>query len=124
MFGMKDDGMRAMRMKAKSKYLDDLLADNEGKMALEIKKVYVPGEGLKTKEVEFEGEENGEENGEMENEYGAGDMLSKLTEGAGDVAQMAADKMKGMKSMAPEGELSEEEIIRLIKQGDLAKLLK
>ena len=120
MFGMKDDGMRAMRMKAKSKYLDDLLADNEGKMALEIKKVYVPGEGLKTKEVEFEGEENGE----MENEYGAGDMLSKLTEGAGDVAQMAADKMKGMKSMAPEGDLSEEEIIRLIKQGDLAKLLK
>lgn len=121
MFGMKDDDMRAMRMKAKSKYLDDLLSDNEGKMALEIKKVYVPGEGLKTKEVEFEGEENGE----MENEYGAGDMLAKVTEGAGDVAQMAADKMKGMKSVVPEeGELSEEEIIRLIKQGDLAKLLK
>lgn len=118
MFGMKDDGMRAMRMKAKSKYLDDLLSDNDGKMAVEIKKMYVPGEGLKTKEVEFEGEE-GEESGEE----GMSPVLSKITKGAGDVAQAAADKLKGMSEM-PEEELSEEEIIRLIKQGDLAKLLK
>jgi len=108
MFGMKDDGMRGMRLKAKSKYLDDLLADNDGKMAVEIKKVYMPGKkdamGAPMTGMEEEETELGEE--------GLSPELAKVVQGAGDVAEKAA--MKG--AMASEEELSPEEIMKLMKK--------
>ena len=110
MFGIKDDGMRGMRLKAKSKYLDDLLADNDGKMAVEIKKVYMPG-----KKAAMPGMEEEEEMGASENEMPDEDLspeLAKVVQGAGDVAEKAA--MKG--AMASEEELSPEEIMKLMKK--------
>lgn len=119
MFGMKDDGMRAMRLKAKSKYLDDLLEDNDGKMAVEIKKVYAkPGSISSDGAEEEEGYE--EESKTGENEI---DLTSELMSGVDKMEKLIQEKTAA-KNMAPEEELSEEEIIRMIKRGNLAKLLK
>ncbi len=113
MFGMKDDGMRGMRLKAKSKYLDDLLADNDGKMAVEIKKVYMPGkkETLGSSVTGMEEEEMGTSENELPEE-GLSPELAKVVQGAGDVAEKAA--LKG--EMGGEEELSPEEIMKLIKK--------
>ena len=109
MFGMKDDGMRGMRLKAKSKYLDDLLADNDGKMAVEIKKVYMPGK--KAAMPGMEEEEMGTSENEM-SEEGLSPDLAKVVQGAGDVAEKMA--MQG--EMESEEELSPEEIMKLMKK--------
>ena len=115
MFGMKDDGMRGMRLKAKSKYLDDLLADNDGKMAVEIKKVYMPG-----KKAAMPGMEAEEEIGTSENEMpeeGLPPELAKVVQGAGDVAEKAAMKAGALQGeMESEEELSPEEIMKLMKK--------
>lgn len=58
------DDMRGMRLKAKSKYLEDLLSDNDGKMAMEIKKTYSPEGEIEEKEIELK------RNGEEEEENG------------------------------------------------------
>lgn len=113
MFGMKDDGMRAARLKAKSKYLDDLLEDNDGKMAVEVKKIYAKPAGISSGGAEEE----------EESTTGEYDLTSQLMEGVDKMEKLIKDRTAA-KNAAPEEELSEEEIIRMIKQGDLAKLLK
>lgn len=82
MEGMED--MRGMRLKAKSKYLEDLLSDNDGKMAMEIKKTYSPEGEIEEKEIELKrnGEEGeGEENGMAEKlDLADPELLRKLKE--------------------------------------------
>lgn len=126
MFGMKDDGMRAMRLKAKSKYLDDLLEDNDGKMAVEIKKVYAKPTGVPAANglESMSSEEEGEESKTGENEMGE--------EGPGLSEEMMASVDKLIKMIeeksAPQPEdkrkLAKEEAARIMKELDLENLLK
>lgn len=126
------EDMKMLRMKAKSKYLDDLLEDNDGKMAIEIKKAYSPEEGMKTKGIELEAE--GEENGEMESESEGEDMgmpssIKQAMEGAIGAAEdiqakslmgkpvmkkTVVKKMMGT-AMPEEGSISAEDIAKLFK---------
>lgn len=132
------EDMKMLRMKAKSKYLDDLLQDNDGKMAIEIKKAYSPAEGMKTKGIEIESD--GEENGEMENEgedMGMDPTIKQAMQGAMDVAEDIQAKSllgktpvmkktvvkKTMGTTTPEeGTISAEDISKLLKALELGKL--